>query len=158
MARSAGYREALEQAGQLTLFACFDAPADDCAEVTAPAELLHASNDDEGDDDPLILAPVVHRVISASEAEPLNITGISSVFDLHLARSPVTPPRRQTQGQSALYRVTRADGVTRCVRIQVQDTQEWREREAARRARQRPPKPTEKAKTRSKKLAELVGV
>lgn len=53
--------------------------------------------------------------------------------------------------------VTREDGVTRHVAIREQDTEEWAERERARRARQRPPRPVKGAKTRSKKLNQLIG-
>lgn len=67
----------------------------------------------------------------------------------------VRPSRREVQGPCAVTRVLRSDGVTRCVRIQIQETPEWQAREAARRARQKPPKPTAKAKTKSRKLMEL---
>lgn len=53
--------------------------------------------------------------------------------------------------------VTREDGVTRHVAIREQDTPEWAEREQARRARQRPPRPPKGAKTRSRKLQDLIG-
>lgn len=53
--------------------------------------------------------------------------------------------------------IKRSYGLVRCTRVHYLDTEAWQEREAERRARQRPPKPTAKVKTRSKKLAELVG-
>jgi len=56
-----------------------------------------------------------------------------------------------------LYRVNRGNGVTTCERILPQETDEWAEREAARRARQKPPKPGKAAKTRGAKLMGLIG-
>lgn len=53
--------------------------------------------------------------------------------------------------------VTREDGVTRHVAVREQDTEEWAERERQRRARQRPPRPPKGAKTRSRKLQDLIG-
>jgi hypothetical protein len=129
VARSAQYREALEQAGQLTFWACFDAPAD---HGTA------ASNDDEGEDDPLCLTPIVHRVIPAADAPPLAIRGPSSIFDMG---APLSIKIARSKDEPAVTRVIRSAGVTKCQRIQIQDTPEWQQKEAARRARQVLPKP-----------------
>lgn len=70
--------------------------------------------------------------------------------------------QRITVGKGAAERsicrvVTREDGVTRHMAIREQDTEEWAERERQRRARQRPPRPVKGAKTRSKKLEQLIG-
>lgn len=70
--------------------------------------------------------------------------------------------QRITVGKGAAERsicrvVTQEDGVTRHVAIREQDTEEWAERERQRRARQRPPRPPRGAKTRSKKLEQLIG-
>lgn len=53
--------------------------------------------------------------------------------------------------------VERDGGDVRVTRITPQETPEWQEREAARRARQVVPKPTAKAKTKSAKFRELIG-
>lgn len=143
-------------AQQLDLFADFVASV----ELALPADELIAiaCNDEQCDDDPLIIKPVIHRIIPATGAAPLVVSGPRSVFDMGAMTKPlVRPSRREVQGQCAVTRVVRTDGVTRCVRIQIQDTPEWQAREAARRARQKPPKPTAKAKTKSRKLIEMVG-
>lgn len=154
MARSA--QAMTPTAKQLDLLADFVAPV----ELALPADELIAiaCNDEQCDDDPLILSPVVHRIIPASMAEPLSVSGPRSVFDMAgLTKPLVRPSRKEPSGPCAVTRVHRSDGVTRCVRIQIQETPEWQAREAARRARQKPPKPTAKAKTKSRKLIEMVG-
>lgn len=114
-----------------------------------------ASNDDEGEDDPLITAPIVHRLVNALEAAPIALSGPRSVFDL-AGLSLTIAKRRAPERASVLTRVERLDGVVRCVRILPQETQEWQAREAARRARQVTPKPTKKVKTMSKKMSALL--
>jgi hypothetical protein len=57
----------------------------------------------------------------------------------------------------APYRVERDGDRTRVVRLRVDETEEWIEKERQRRARQKPPKPVKKAKTRSRKLLALIG-
>lgn len=54
-------------------------------------------------------------------------------------------------------RVIREAGTVRLERLLPQETEEWQERERARRAKQRPPKPTKKARTRGEKLLALIG-
>jgi hypothetical protein len=93
-----------------------------------------------------------HRVVVATDAKPLKVSAPVSVFGL--ATHPVNL-RLQTGGKQAITRVERKDGLVRCVRILEQDTDEWKEREAARRARQVLPKPPKGAKTISKKLRAL---
>jgi hypothetical protein len=104
----------------------------------------------------------VHRVVALAEAEPLHIRAVTSVFNLAAAAARLKRGRFGADEQftaPAPYRVERsyADGVHRVIRQRPEETPEWQEREAARRARQRPPKPTRKAKTRSRKLLELIG-
>lgn len=152
---------------QLELFDCFGLPAFPCEDVVplvpdhasvlpASEVMAYASNDaDECDDDPLVTAPVVRRIVSATEAAPLPIRGPVSIFAMNTA---ITVRMERRQDGAQFRRVVRDAGVVRCVRIQEQDTAEWQEREAARRARQRPPKPTAKAKTKSRKLIEMVGI
>lgn len=102
----------------------------------------------------------VHRTVSAAEAEPLRQLGVSSVFgmaDAALAAKALRQFGRFGAAQAsepAPYRVERsyADGSTRVIRQRPEETEEWQERERVRRAKQRPPKPTAKAKTRGKKV------
>jgi hypothetical protein len=93
-----------------------------------------------------------HRVVTATEAKPLKVKAPASVFGL--ATNPVKF-RFQPAGKPAITKVERKDGLVRCVRILEQETDEWKEREAARRARQVLPKPPKGAKTISKKLRAL---
>lgn len=64
---------------------------------------------------------------------------------------------RQPNSDRAPYRVERDGDCTRLIRMLPQETEEWQERERVRRAKQRPPRPPRKAKTRGKKLLELIG-
>lgn len=72
---------------------------------------------------------------------------LSSIFRLGTGDAGPTEPRI----------VETADGIVRVRRIAIQDTPEWQEKEAARRARQKPPRPPAKAKTRGKKVREWDG-
>lgn len=166
MARQA-HRAQSVSVDQLELFDCFGMPAfesddylslvpDHASALPSSEVLAYASNDaDECEDDPLVTAPVIRRIVSASEADPLPISGPVSIFAMNKAIQ-VRMERRQDGAQ--FRRVFRDAGTVRCIRIQEQDTAEWQERETARRARQKPPKPTAKAKTKSRKLSDLVGV
>lgn len=110
----------------------------------------------ERDDLPEPDALPVRRVIRAVDAEPLKVIAVSSVFGLAETARALKRGRFGTREQfePPPYRVERsyADGSVRVIRQRVEETAEWQEREAARRARQRPPKPTAKAKTRGKKV------
>jgi len=117
----------------------------------------HQAVDD--DDDPLIAAPIVHRVVLALEAEPPQTSGIRSVFDMAAAvlSKPSRPPKAE-QPEPQRYGVTHREvGITRHVARRHDETEEWQERERQRRARQRVPKPTRGARTRSRKLLDLIG-
>lgn len=152
---------------QLELFDCFGMPTvvnserfsvvPDHTVVLPSAEVLaYASNDAEDtEDDPLVTAPVVRRIISATDADPLPISGPVSIFHMS-AGKPVTVKLKRDESRS-FTKVQRDADVVRCIRIQEQDTTEWIEREIARRARQKPPKPTAKAKTMGRALSELAG-
>lgn len=119
--------------------------------------------DDEPNDDP----PPVHRIVPAN-GQPFPATsGFVSVFDM-AAMSKHLPPSRLGGLDSAKcatkriqdathLAIEREAGVVRVRRIHYLDTRAWIEQEAARRARQKPPKPTAKAKTKSRKLIEMVG-
>lgn len=64
---------------------------------------------------------------------------------------------RQPATEPAPYRVVRDGDRTRLFRMRPEETEEWQEKERQRRARQRPPRPPKGAKTRGKKLLELIG-
>lgn len=99
-----------------------------------------------------------HRSISATDATPIRPAAPSSIFSaaatLHAmaAARAILPP-----ADRPLYRVHRADGRIRCERLRPEDTPEWQEKERIRRAKQRPPKPVAKAKTRGKTVRKWDG-
>jgi hypothetical protein len=107
----------------------------------------------------------VHRLVSAADAPPVETRGVASVFTLADASKAAHAMRTfgrfgaASGFEPAPYRVERsyADGTVRMIRQRPEDTEEWQERERIRRAKQRPPKPTRKAKTRGKKLLEMIG-
>lgn len=119
---------------------------------------LHRLDGEDLDDDPFVAAPIVHRVVLALDAEPPQTTGIRSVFDMAAAvlSKPAKPPKPE-QTEPPRYGVTlREVGVTRHVARRHDETEEWAERERQRRARQRVPKPTKRARTRGRKLLEMI--
>lgn len=93
----------------------------------------------EGDDDPLVTAPMVRRTVDAATARREKCRAPTSVFDL--AHRPVAVKLEGHDTRAAIYRTSTLDGVTRCVRVREQETEEWQEKETARRARQKPPRP-----------------
>lgn len=103
-------------------------------------------------------------IVLASSAGAYATDAPRSVFDLH--RRPLMGS--VGFGGTGLFstepkivrKVEVADGVTRIVgaAFPVRWTAEDEERERVRRAKQRPPKPTRKAKTRSRKLMDMIGV
>lgn len=113
--------------------------------------------DDEGDD----ADAVVHRIVPAAGRAKPATRGLPSVFDLgrqdatrglRLAMQPASgasdQDRKFTQAQ-------RDAGTTRVIGGQYPADRWTAEREAhelARRARQRPPRPTRKARTRGRKV------
>lgn len=124
--------------------------------IRAPLRALERDDLPEPDDVP------VHRVVPLAEAEPLHIRAVTSVFTLAAAAARLKRGRFGADEQftvPAPYRVERsyADGVHRVIRQRPEETPEWQERERVRRAKQRPPKPTAKAKTKSRKLRDLIG-
>jgi hypothetical protein len=108
--------------------------------------------------------PPVHRTVAAAGLPPPETSAARSIWDLAgcLASVPSAPP---TLAEPPPYRaekaqVIRAVGTTRhvgCAYPANRWTPEREEQERARRARQRPPKPVKKARTRSRKLLDLVG-
>lgn len=89
----------------------------------------------------------VQRCISALDAWPLldAQNAPASVFELALKpleMHPVCIPPSLAAPVLTARRIERTAGVTRCVNIPITDSAEWQEREQARRARQRPPRPS----------------
>jgi predicted component of type VI protein secretion system len=127
-------------------------------DLLAPAWLNRVEGE-APDDDPFVSAPIVHRVVLALEAEPPQTTGIRSVFDLPavVLSKPPGPEKPEPAAQPRYGRTVRELGVTRHIAMRHDETEEWQERERARRARQRVPRPSRKARTRGKKLLDLIG-
>lgn len=103
-----------------------------------------------------------HRWARAEDCETPKIRGVASVFDL-AARQVIAEfmlPRRRAQQEVTNdapvihRRIVREGDVTRHIAMRVQDTDEWKERETARRARQVLPKPPRQTfKLRKKEAA-----
>ena len=107
------------------------------------------------DSDPWSDAPIIHRLISAKDAKPITVTAPSSVFAMGLIQ--LAAVKMQPAGKAPITRIERKDGVTKCVRIMESETDEWKIREAARRAKQVVPRPPKSAQTVSRKLRDLTG-
>lgn len=121
---------------------------------------LNRSDDEPVDDDPFVIAPVVHRTVLALDAEPPQTTGIRSVFDMAAAvlSKPPRAIQKPAEPEPPRYgRTLREVGVTRHIAMRYDETAEWAEKERARRARQKVPRPSKAIRTRSRKLLELVG-
>ncbi len=103
----------------------------------------------------------VRRIVSAADAPPVQTMAVSSIFGLAATVQSLKRGRfgASEQFEPAPYRVERsyADGTLRVIRQRPEETAEWQEREERRRAKQRPPKPTAKAKTRGKKVRQWDG-
>jgi hypothetical protein len=115
----------------------------------APPYLL---DEDEADDPRLA---IVRRWLPVGSEERRPATrAIVSVFGLDSAPPALVLWQSTKPSPPEPYRVERslADGRVRVIRLRPEETTEWQERELARRARQRPPKPTFKAKTRGRKV------
>jgi len=110
----------------------------------------------ERDDLPDPEALPVRRIVSAADAPPVHTVAVSSIFGLAATVQSLKRGRfgAAEQFEPAPYRVERdyATGAVRVIRQRPEETPEWQERERVRRAKQRPPKPTAKAKTRGKKV------
>lgn len=97
------------------------------------------------------------RVISAAQAEPVRTTAPASIFALAASVKASGRPDFAPSGPAPLpsVAVERRHGLVRNVGAMYPAgrwTPEKEEAERARRARQRPPKPTAAAKTRGKKV------
>lgn len=105
-----------------------------------------------------------HRIVSAADAPPPVTRAPSSIFALaatYLAGKPARRYAFEPSRPAALpVQVQRAEGVTKVVGAQypaARWTPHKEEAERIRRAKQRPPKPTAKAKSRGKKVREWDG-
>jgi hypothetical protein len=126
--------------------------------VELPSSLTAFFDDEDDDQDEWSAAAPVRIVVPAAGLKPPKTAAPRSIFDvagsdlprtrLRSAECPIQRPRKV---------VELADGHRRHIALSPQDTEEWKEKEAARRARQKPPKPTKGAKTMGRKLAELIG-
>lgn len=92
----------------------------------------------------------------AGHEPPPQTTAASSIWAM-AAAVRAEPRRRSRPGpdsvaQPPAYRVEREAGRVRVVKLRPEETEAGAERERARRAKQRPPKPTRQAKTRGKKV------
>ncbi len=115
----------------------------------------------ELDRDDLPEPPPVRRVVSAADAPPVQPIAASSIFGLAATVQSLKAGRfgAAEQFEPAPYRVERsyADGTLRVIRQRPEETAEWQEREQRRRAKQRPPKPSAKVRTRGKKVRQFDG-
>ena len=120
--------------------------------------------DGEADDD---FDYPLQRVVPAAQAEAPTTRAVRSIFDMAAAAAASQALRaggrfgasEQFKAQQA-PQVTRVDGVVRVVgaRYPANRWDEQRhEQERARRARQKPPRPTKRARTKSKKLRDMIG-
>lgn len=132
-------------------------------DLLSPAWLSRAE-DEPVDDDPFCASPVIHRVVHASRARPPQTSGIRSVFDmassaraLQLVQVHHLNSGDEEASRLRYSRTIREAGVTRHIAMRYDETEEWAERERARRARQKVPRPSKAIRTRSRKLLEMVG-
>lgn len=107
------------------------------------------------DDDPLILAPAIQRTVPASSAAPISIKCPSSVWGLAFA--PIELKQKPVEPKKVPRKLIDTGKGFRAVRIMECETQEWREREEARRAKQTPPRPSKAMRTKSKRFKDLIG-
>lgn len=106
-----------------------------------------------------------HRVIAAADAPPPVTRAHASIFAMAATFMKGQPSRRYdfdatTRPGALPVQVERAAGVTRVVGAQYPAcrwTEEKAEAERIRRAKQRPPKPSARAKSRGKKVREWDG-
>lgn len=132
------------------------------------AQREDAANDDEGN---TCLWPVRHVLIAASKAKPPFTRGLPSVFALgELGTRPAAntnwpvaggPGARAAGPDRRFTAAAHYSGGTRCTGGQYPSdrwTPERAEKERARRAKQRPPKPTRGAKSKSTKLRRFIEI
>lgn len=108
----------------------------------------------------------VQRVVKVEDADPIRPPVVRSIFDVGVNVEELQSMARmltsngRTGRCEVFRRVQRDEGrqeVIGAMYPAARWTPEREEQERARRARQKPPKPVKKARTRSKKLLELIG-
>lgn len=113
--------------------------------------------------DPVVVCMPIRRPAQPmqrrqAEVIPAGPLAAASVFALAAGRPKLGRKwHRVASSEAAPHRVERDGDSVRLVRILPQETVEWQERERQRRARQKPPRPPKKAKTRSRKLLDIIG-
>ena len=99
--------------------------------------------------------PIQRRIVPAEQTELSPVANLTCVWDM--AHEPLMLRGRFTQAaRPRHYRIERGNGVTRCRKVDEQDTEAYREREIQRRARQVVPRPSASLRTRSAKLLALL--
>lgn len=102
--------------------------------------------------DEIQIEPFRHTVVSAADCKIPKGLGPASVFALANCAVINRRPRGRAANQDAVQihrQIIREDGRIVHLSMRVQETEEWRLKEEARRARQKPPKPP-KQKFRTK--------
>jgi hypothetical protein len=125
-----------------------------------------ATFDEDLDDEP----PPIKRWVKAADQPLPRTSGFVSVFDLaamslHMRPLSLFGHRPARTGDEAVriqdaihIEIERYAGHVKVRRLHHTETQAWHDQEVARRARQRPPRPSAKVKTKSRKFAALIGV
>jgi hypothetical protein len=127
-------------------------------EFAPPPALVDLWGDEDDEQDEWSAAPPVRLVVSAAGRQPPKTVAPRSIFDVAGSSIPRTRLRSaECPVQRARKVVELGDGHRRHIALLPQETEEWAERERARRARQRPPKPSEKMRRKGRKLEELIG-
>lgn len=99
--------------------------------------------------------PIERHYTSAVPGQQTTRGLPSSVFDLAHVDLNLRNKSKFSECRT-LHRIERLEGLTRCTVISEQETEEWKERELQRRARQIVPRAPKSAKTMSKRFAALV--
>ena len=82
---------------------------------------------------------------------------LPGVSESTLKRMAASLKQNGRTGHDAAFRIERSGDITRRLRLQPEETEEWREKEAARRARQVVPRATGYKRQKSRKLREMIG-
>lgn len=122
--------------------------------IRAPLRALERDDIPDPDDKP------TQRIVSAADAPPVRTIALASIFGADPAKAVQTLRQCGRFGDAAGFtaptRVERDGDRVRVVRLLPQETEEWQQREAARRAAQKfkcpPPKPKAGTRTRGKKV------
>jgi len=132
-------------------------------EAVVAAAADHAELFDDTDDEDFI--PVVRRVVPAKGTSAPVTWAPRSIFELAAAAAKLLKVRGRfgdaagINTKGGVSSVDLASGVTRYAGASypARWTAEDQERERKRRARQKPPRPSKRAKTRSRKLLDIIG-